>query len=578
MDFRILGPLEVTDEGGLLELGPPRPRALLALLLLSAPGGVSVEALIDGIWGDRPPASARHLVQVYISQLRARLGDGSCLQTRPPGYALSLAGHSIDVAAFEDRVLAARRAREEGRATEALLEYESALACWRGAVVDGATLSGGRPSRAAQLEAARLVAEEERLETALALGRDRELVPELERLVAAEPLRERFWAALMLALHRSGRQAEALSAYQSARRQLAELGLEPSNELKTLERRILQQDPELLPRQAPIPARPPPHRDKRRVWALLGICALVGAAVAISLLTLGGATRSVPKVVPHNSLGEIDAASGVIMGSVHVGNFSGPVSASSSRVWVGNNANRTLLEIDSRTRRILGTFGLGIVPYGLQETPTAVWVANSFDGTISRVDGVTGLVSRPQQPEPASAGRIALAYGAGSLWSVSQDGLLVRLNPSSGHLLARIGHAFGPQALTVGFGSIWIAQAARPAVVRATESGRTARSIPIGGKAFSIATGAGAVWALSPDPAKLWRINPRTDSVTSAIDVGADPAAVVVAGGSVWVASATSGTLLRIDPRQNKVIQRIRLAGPLGGLAAAGTTVWISVR
>ena len=234
--------------------------------------------------------------------------------------------------------------------------------------------------------------------------------------------------------------------------------------------------------------------------------------------------------------------------------------------------------VDPRTARISRTFGLGKVPYRVQAASDIAWVANSFDGTLTRVDATSGTVSPSGRPEPSSTGRLALAYGSRSLWVASQDGVLARLDPNSGRLLDRIGGIPDPEALAVGFGSTWVAQASRADVVRVNARTHRIRPIPLGGKASSLATGAGAVWAATPEEGTLWRIDPTTNSVTAAIDVGTDPAAVVVADHYVWVASATGGTIVRVDPRQNKVIQTIHLDGPLGGLAAAGDDVWVSVR
>jgi streptogramin lyase len=326
-----------------------------------------------------------------------------------------------------------------------------------------------------------------------------------------------------------------------------------------------------------VPGLPPPGRRRRRggVAAALA-CIVVAAVVPVWFLGFDHAPPGL-RAVPRDSLGEIDAGSGAIIGSVRIGPVPGAVSARAGMIWAGDDGDRTLLEVDPRALHVVARFRLPTDPYGVQATADAAWVANSFDGTITRVDRVTGAISRPQRPESSSEGHLALGYGAGSLWSASQDGLVVRLDPSSGRLQARLGRAFGPQAIAVGFGSVWVAQSGQAKLVRVAESGAATRPIPIGGRAYSIATGAGAVWALTPENGELWRIDPSNDAVTAEIDVCPTPVAVVVADDSVWVACATDNTIARVNPHRNIIVQRIRAAGPIGGLAATGNRVLVSV-
>ncbi len=245
MEFRILGPLEVLDEGTPVPLGRGRERALLALLLTHPNEVVSIDRLIDELWGPEPPKAAVNTVQYYVSRLRKILGADRIV-TRPPGYAIRVEPGELDLERFE-RLLA------DGSG-EAVRE---AIALWRGAALaDFAFESFAQPT-IGRLEELRLVALELRVEADLAAGRHAEVVAELEPLVEAHPLRERLRAQLMLALYRAGRQAEALEAYHAARRVLVdELGLEPGPALQELERAILRQDPSLaLPTQETPPER-----------------------------------------------------------------------------------------------------------------------------------------------------------------------------------------------------------------------------------------------------------------------------------------------------------------------------------
>ncbi len=231
MEFRVLGPLEVLSDGRALDLGGQKQRALLALLLLEANRVVSSDRLIEGLWEGDPPSTAQKGLQVYVSQLRKLLGRER-LQTKAPGYVLRVDPDELDVERF-------RRLQAEGRLDEA-------LALWRGPPLGEFAYRRFAQPEIARLEELRLGCLEERIERDLAGGRHAELVGELEALVKEHPLRERLRGQLMLALYRSGRQAEALDAYADARAALVEeLGIEPGRELRELHQAILQQDSEL---------------------------------------------------------------------------------------------------------------------------------------------------------------------------------------------------------------------------------------------------------------------------------------------------------------------------------------------
>jgi DNA-binding SARP family transcriptional activator/tetratricopeptide (TPR) repeat protein len=247
VEFRILGPLEVVENGRALRLGSRKQRALLALLVLHAGKVVSRDRLIDDLWHGDPPAAAEVTLRSHISRLRSALG-ASRLLSRPPGYMLVLAPDELDAARCERRVREARDALAQGRAAEAASQLRSALALWRGSALADVAYEPFAQGEIARLEELRLAVLEERIDADLALARHADLVGELEALVADHPLRERLRGQLMLALYRSDRQAEALESYQAARHVLTEeLGLEPSEALKELERAILAQDPALQP-------------------------------------------------------------------------------------------------------------------------------------------------------------------------------------------------------------------------------------------------------------------------------------------------------------------------------------------
>ncbi|HXV57911.1 MAG TPA: alpha/beta fold hydrolase [Gaiellaceae bacterium] len=262
MDFRLLGPLEVRDGDREVRLRGGKQRALLALLLVHANRTLAIDRIVDDLWSDDVPETAAKMVQIYVSRLRKALPEGA-LHTRPPGYALEVAPGELDLHRFERLVGEARSALEEGRAAAAAAGFRQALELWRGPALAEFTSEPFARAERARLEELRIAALEGRLEADLLRGRHAEVVGELEALIARYPLREGLRRQHMLALYRSGRQAEALAGYQTFRRTLAdELGIEPSASLRDLERQMLRQDGSLEP---PAPAE---TRAGRR--ALLG--------------------------------------------------------------------------------------------------------------------------------------------------------------------------------------------------------------------------------------------------------------------------------------------------------------------
>jgi DNA-binding SARP family transcriptional activator len=239
VEFGVLGPVEARLDGEPLPLGGPKPRALVAMLLLDANDVVSRDQLIQGLWAEQPPASAEHSLDDYVSRLRRVLGAGR-LERRSPGYLLRVESGELDLDRFE-------RALADGRAhliaddpAAAVAAFDEALGLWRGSALADLVEEPFAAAEAGRLEERRLLCGEERIDALLALGGGPDLVPELERLVAEHPFRERLLGQLMVALYRSGRQADALAAYQRGRSRLAgELGLEPSMPLRSLERQVL---------------------------------------------------------------------------------------------------------------------------------------------------------------------------------------------------------------------------------------------------------------------------------------------------------------------------------------------------
>jgi predicted ATPase/DNA-binding SARP family transcriptional activator len=265
VEFRVLGPLEVVAGGEPLRLGTPRQRTTLGLLLLRAGEVVSYDRLVEELWDGDPPGTARHTLQGYIYRLRRVLGPEAWrLQTRSPGYQVKVSAGELDAQRFQDLAAEGRRALVRGEPPAAADLLAAALGLWRGPVlVDLAEVAALEPERA-RLEALRLTTLEDRVEAELALGGHGALVAELEGLVAEHPFRERLWGQLMLALYRSGRQADALAAFHRARRVMdEELGIQPSRWLHRRQEQILLQDAAL---EAPEPMPPPRPRHNLPAW------------------------------------------------------------------------------------------------------------------------------------------------------------------------------------------------------------------------------------------------------------------------------------------------------------------------
>jgi WD40 repeat protein/DNA-binding SARP family transcriptional activator len=293
MRFRVLGPLEVEADSGPVALGGPKERRLLAQLLVRPNQVVPVETLVRAVWGAQPPKSAPKILQAHVVRLRhalepdrARGAAGQVLVTRDPGYLLEVASGALDATRFEALAAQARRALADDAAEAAASRLREALGLWRGQAFEEFLDTDFGAAEADRLAELRLVALEDRIEADLRLGRHRELVAELEGLVREQPLRERLWAQLMLALYRSGRQADALLAYQRARSVLVEeLGIDPGAELRGLQAAILAQDPGL---DLPAAAGAAPARELPAALAIGGP-AFVGRVEELAWLRAGWA-------------------------------------------------------------------------------------------------------------------------------------------------------------------------------------------------------------------------------------------------------------------------------------------------
>jgi DNA-binding SARP family transcriptional activator/DNA-binding beta-propeller fold protein YncE len=584
-EFRVLGPVAASRDGAELELGPRKQRAVLAVLLLNENRVVPTERLIDELWGDTPPETARAALQVYVAGLRKALGEsGAALTTRSPGYVLAVEDGALDVdrfAALRERARAATDARERS----ALLH--EALDLWRDeplADLDGEPFAAAvRP----RLDELRLGALEERIDADLALGRHAELVGELDALVGDNPYRERLRGQQMVALYRSGRQADALAAYRAAREASVEdLGLEPGPELRALERAILDHDPELAaPVAMPVPAQHGTlvarRRRRRGVRAAAGVALLAGAGVVLVMLLERG-PRSV--AVSPDTVAVIDAGSRRVVADVPVGIRPGSMAADGTTLWVANEDDHTLTRLETRTRKVQQNVPVPAGrPSGIAVGRAAVWVVHGRLGLLSRVafDRVTDTIRVAPRAIRYPAG--AVDVGPGAVWVGAGDLTLSRVSPAT---LERTGSTFtghGPSAVLAAYGAVWVACAGDSTVrsysPQAWKEGPVS-STPVGRTPSALAAGDGAIWVANYGDDTVWRLDTTAASISAKqIDVGDGPIAIAYGAGAIWVANREDGSVWRIDPRTNKVSGRpIELGSAPSGIAVVGGEVWVSVQ
>jgi DNA-binding SARP family transcriptional activator/ABC-type branched-subunit amino acid transport system substrate-binding protein len=603
VEFRILGPLEVSDKGRLVDIGSPRQCALLALLLLHANEVVSRDRLIDELWGEKPPATAVKTVQAYVSRLRAALhgrgppSENGRLETRGHGYLLKVEPGELDVDHFQGLLEDARRALAHGKPERAAEGLREALALWRGPALADLTYEGFARAELARLAELHVSALEDRVEADLALGRHAALVGELEGLVASFPLRERLRGQLMLALYRSGRQAEALQIFQQYRRELAEeLGLKPSEGLRRLERKILEQDPGLAPperatrpRLAPTRARLPPR--------LLAIGALVLAtaivAAVFQLVREGGAEPVVGDAREGPGAGALDPRTGALLASIPLGTAPSTIAVGEGSVWVLDANDRTISRIDPTERARVRTFSTASTPTDLAVGADAIWIGNAFrEGgfastnfpqSISRLDPQSGVVDKTIPLPRADAGvyfqgggfsQQHIAATRAAVWAINPDQTVSRIDPRTNRAVATVEEVRASD-IDAGDGGVWVV--GEQGVVQ-IDPGTNAVSQRIEVAAESLtglAVGAGAVWVADPLGGSVWRIDPGPDPLLRQIPLELGVRSVAFGHGVLWATNEIADKIYRIDPRTNKARVVSRRVAPQRVAVGRGA-VWVT--
>lgn len=597
MEFRILGPLEVSRAlDDVVPLGGLQQRAVLAVLLLHRGEKISVDRLVDALWEHDPPPTAAKSVQVYVSQLRKALGDG-LLETSGHSYVLNLVPRQVDVERFEDLVEQGRQQMASGDALTAADSLREALALWRGPALADFVYKAFARSEIARLEELRLAALEERIEADLRVGREAELVAELESLIRQHPLRERLRGQLMLALYRTGRQAEALDNYRVARESLVdEFGLEPGTGLRELERAILNHDPSL-----DVPARLAqgqslnrPHR-RRLVAAAAGVLVLAAIGVPVALNRQDPPPVHIP-VVP-NSVAIIDPATNQVVRDVPVGNSPTSIATGNGAAWVLNADDHTISRVDASSTAAVKTFAVAGEPTDLAVGEGSVWVGSGVPvkssetfatldpNMLTRVDPEsTTVIERIALPESlggALAGRATgqrqIVVSDEAVWTVDGDGTLWRVDSGGGVRAAFARDDHSSRALALGNRGLWVVGDDSVALVN-TASGEIDFETDLATFALvSIATGDDAAWVTDPIAGTLWRVDPGVRPLTRAIPVGVGGWSVAYGAGAVWVANALDGTLTRVDPATRRVAARIRLGGTPNEVVVGEGRVWVTI-
>jgi DNA-binding SARP family transcriptional activator len=606
MEFRILGPLEVLDEGKPVVLGTLKERLVLAVLLLHANEFVSRERLIDDLWGEAPPPTARKAVNVYVSKLRKALSRGGAdpIATASGGYRLRIDQGEFDADRLQELLGRAHEFVANGQLEGATERFREALALWRGPTLAGLQLESFGRDEVARLDELRIGALMDRIDCDLGLGRHEQVLGELNVLVHEHPLRERLRAQQMLALYRADRQADALAAYTEARRTLVDdLGIDPSEALQRLQQAILRHDPSLempegtaavngLAHSAPAPpsisVTDPDvleagtrrrFRPRGRKVALAGLVLVAASAAAAAILSASaGATL---RVLP-NSLVELNPHTGKPILVKQVGTYPGPIAITPSAVWSANAGSDDVSRYDLRTREVDTR---GVTPGQpndiVFDREGNAWVTNTPandqptpESVVIRLEAGAGGTS-PGQISPSHVVPIQFplpmagleAFGGGHVWVIvgshgplAGDSRVAVVNVlTNGVSVLHLDES--ATAVAYGYDTAWIGT--------------------YGGDGFSRAT-------VSDSRIEAFRTGQSKPKEIVLKKHGANwgPVAIAVGDGAVWAVTCCDRTnasgawvgnhLLKIDPITLRVVRRLNLSADSGGEVAVGAGgVWV---
>jgi DNA-binding SARP family transcriptional activator/ABC-type transport system substrate-binding protein len=609
MDFRILGPIEVLDAGRIIPLGGAKQRAAIAVLLLHPNEVVSRDRLIEGLWGTSPPATAGHTLDTYMSRLRRALGsegDGPRVVSRRPGYSLRVEDGELDLQRFEVLLEEGRHTLRAGDYRRAAELLRQALSLFRGPPFDDLAHASFAQSEVSHLEELPLAALEERIEADLALGRHVEIVSELQSLVAKHPFRERFCAQLMLALYRSGRQADALDAFERARHHLAdELGVDPGPALQRLHEDILRQSPGLdlppasgvvssavatddvgseeatvaldvttamlevgtrttrgedrsipaeRPSSGPRRSHPPRRRQlTRQGWIRTALATMLVLALASgALISVRHRRGDTARVDVRPGVNLLDAKTGEVLAQYP--------SIVALETWYADgifwvltgtpeHKSLTFMGIDARTHQIVANFATGVDDVGnFAVLGHNLWVSDFSSPTLLRLDIPSGRI---EQKIPLAVpggdddtGSFQVVTGSGSIWVARPDaGELVRVNASSGGVQKRYTSPGPGCCIAYGAGRLWFTREDGVSWLD-PDTGQVGPLTKVTGSYLTV--GGGFAWTANQQTGTVYKIS-REGSVVATYAAGEGAEKVSYDDGIVWVTNLDVGSITGID-------------------------------
>jgi len=606
LHFSVLGPLEVRYGGSLVPLGGRRQRALLTMFLCNARQVVSQDRLLDALLPDVPMESAQRMLRVQVSRLRKTLtapGEASRITATPPGYLLRIEDGELDADLLEDRIAMARRAATDGDLRETVEHLLSAESVWRG---DPMSEFADEPF--AQLEVQRLrelhdAASDQRIAAQLELGQHVLVLPELETRVAALPLRERPRAHLMVALSRSGRQVEALEAYQSFRDLLVdELGLEPSPSLTGLQRSILNQahglngtsmidvagldEPQatsMTPAVRNAKAIPlsrgadpmgrrlrPRGRRTRRLALVLAGCAGLATAAFTSVASNSDTALQAGTAAQMILLGP----GGSLWSTIPLAAAPGSTVTAFGGVWTLEPSAGVVVRFDPETRQVVTTMPVGTSPVNIVAGSKVLWVADAVDRTVTAVDPHSDAVA---QTFDVGVTPSAVAESGDAVWVASPDsGAILRVEPATGRAQPAVHLPAPTSSLAVAGGSVWALSDQAGTLTRIDPgTASVTATVKVSGAPSQVLVDGSDLWVLDPLTVTLTRIDTRTALITDTVQLSGRPTAMAAEGGSLWAADRDHGVIQRIDTRRAAVAETIHVGRTIESMTAAGG-LWVA--
>jgi len=608
VEFRILGPLEVVEAGEPVALGTLKERLVLGVLLLRANEFVSRERLIDDLWGEAPPPTARQAVNVYVSKIRKALAGAGPdpITTASGGYRLHVEPERLDASRGQLLVAEAQELATKGELESAVQRFGEALSLWRGPTLAGLQLESRGRDEVAALDELRLTAVMDRIDCDLALGRHEQTLFELGVLVSEHPLRERLRAQQMLALYRAGRQADALAAYAEARRTLVDdLGIEPSEALQRLQQAILRHDPSLetaegtagVNGRASAEAVPPasvadaetdgerpraPFRPRRWQLVLAGVVLLAAAAAGAAILS---DSASAKRILP-NSLVQLDPRTGKPILVKQVGVEPLPIAITPTAIWTVNDNDVSRYDLRTHSVDTSPVASQSGQPFGIAFDRTGdLWVTsgsesqyaprvNAFVTRVTRGPGITGPGVLDPGSERSSTLTLPLpmagleAHGDDNhLWVIvgghgplPGDNKVAVLDPHTLKITA-LKLDESATALAYGYHTVWIGTYGTGGY-GSSHSG-----------SYKYDTRLEAIRDGQLEAVRTGRSKP-VETVLEKHVVGWGPLSIAVGDGAVWV--TTSHQLFKINPFTLQIEHRLDLA--VGYIAVGAGAVWATGR